>query len=48
LENPALSITIERILVVEFAQLPVHLTSIESIVFDRKERNVFYAVGLKN
>lgn len=47
-ENPVQSIIIERILVVELLQLPVLLDSIEDLAFDLRERNVFYAVGLKN
>ena len=43
-----MSIIIERILVVELAQLPVVIERIEDIVFDLYDRNVFYAVGLKN
>lgn len=48
MENPQLSIIIERILVVEFAQLPLIIDRIDDIVFDPYERNVFYAIGTKN
>lgn len=47
-ESPHLSIIIERILVVEFSQLPVLIDRIDNIVFDALERNVFYAIGTKN
>ena len=47
-DNPSLSILLERILVVEFSQLPLNLHSIENIVFDLYEPNVFYAIGSKN
>jgi hypothetical protein len=35
-------------LVVEFNQLPLIITSIENLVFDLYDPNVFYAIGSKN
>ncbi|CDW76778.1 UNKNOWN [Stylonychia lemnae] len=48
LMNPQSQINLERILIVEFQQLPLIINGIDEIIFDRFERNVFYAVGVKN